>query len=150
MGKQSSMMLLDTGGSIRWIPSSRSTTSEFANRNKYTQQIKTSVSINQEFKASCSGGKYIGNVKMSALGGVFPKFTFVEVVETIEEDYREGYDRIIGMRIPLENDESCLFVHKPHLCTLISVNKARAEILGLYTEIWNLEGPGRITTIRQL
>ncbi|GAA48626.1 gastricsin [Clonorchis sinensis] len=102
IGGQLFVVLLDTGGWTRWIPSSKSTSALFAERNKYTAPPETSVSMNRIHKASYSARKYVGNVMMDELW-----FTFVEMVEghgAVES--RETYDGIIGMRRPSEDDES--------------------------------------------
>ncbi|KER32299.1 hypothetical protein T265_01714 [Opisthorchis viverrini] len=112
MGRQPFMVLLDTGGWTRWIPSIKSTSAEFAYRNKYTGQPETSISLNQEFETSYSGEKYRGHVVTDELwvGRVFPQFKFVVVMEsTGAVDKREGYDGIIGMRRPPSNDGRCEF-----------------------------------------
>ncbi|TGZ49539.1 hypothetical protein CRM22_010906 [Opisthorchis felineus] len=67
--------------------------------------------MNRIYQASYSGQEYVGNVMMDEFwfaGRLFPKFTFVEMVEGYGTgDIREGYDGIIGMRRPPENEESC-------------------------------------------
>ncbi|TGZ74422.1 hypothetical protein CRM22_000939 [Opisthorchis felineus] len=104
------MVLLDTGGWTCWLPSSKSTSKEFALRNKYTDQSSTSVSINKVYETSYSGEKYKGNVMSDQLwlaGYFISQFTFVEMVECSGAgDNREAYDGIIGMRRSPENDDS--------------------------------------------
>ncbi|OON17621.1 hypothetical protein X801_06538, partial [Opisthorchis viverrini] len=114
IGGQPFMVLLDTGGWTRWIPSSKSTSVEFANKKKYTGQAETSVSMNEEYETSYSGEKYKGNVMIDQLwiaGRMIPHFTFAEVVESSGAvDDRKGYDGIFGMRRPPESFESCKFL----------------------------------------
>ncbi|KAG5454690.1 hypothetical protein CSKR_104939 [Clonorchis sinensis] len=70
--------------------------------------------MNQLYETTYSGERYKGNVMMDQLwlaGRLFPQFTFVEIVESSGAgDDREGYDGILGMRRPPENDESCDFL----------------------------------------
>lgn len=114
IGGQPFMVVLDTGGWTRWIPSSKSTSVEFANKKKYTGQAETSVSMNEEYETSYSGEKYKGNVMIDQLriaGRMIPHFTFAEVVESSGAvDDRKGYDGIFGMRRPPESAESCKFL----------------------------------------
>ncbi|KER32302.1 LOW QUALITY PROTEIN: hypothetical protein T265_12844, partial [Opisthorchis viverrini] len=119
VGGQPFVVLLDTGGWTRWIPSSKSISEVFANRNKYAAPPETSVSMNQIYEAIYSGQKYTGNVIMDDFwpnnstitikklaDRLLPQITFVEmVIGHGAVDGREGHDGILGMKKPSKNDK---------------------------------------------
>ncbi|KAG5454688.1 saccharopepsin [Clonorchis sinensis] len=165
IGGQPFRVLLDTGGWTRWIPSSKSTSAEFANRTKYTGQPETSFSMNQVFETSNAGGKYKGNVMMDQLwvsqwnrytftlkkiaGRTIPLFTFVEVVEMSGAgDHRKEYDGIIGMRRPPKIAESCEFLKTTFLDCIVNARLVNDAVFtfrfcgqpGVHGDSWFVRG----------